>query len=60
VALLTGEPRNATLVATTEVELYSLGKQEFTAVLRESETLEEEVRKIVFERSNFNPKLHNI
>jgi putative ABC transport system ATP-binding protein len=50
VALLTGEPRNATVVATTEVELYSLGKQEFTAVLRESETFEEEVRKIVFER----------
>lgn len=50
VALITGEPRNATVIAEHDVELYSLGKDEFTAVLKGSETFEEEVRKIVFER----------
>jgi putative ABC transport system ATP-binding protein len=50
VALITGEPRNATVAAEEDVELYSLTKEQFTAVLKQSETFEEEVRKIVFER----------
>lgn len=50
VALITGDPRNATIVALDDVELYSLTKDEFSAVLKQSETFEEEFRKIVFER----------
>jgi putative ABC transport system ATP-binding protein len=50
VALITGEPRNATVTALEEVEVYSLGKDAFNAVLKGSETFEEEFRKIVFER----------
>lgn len=50
VALITGEPRNATIVALEDVELYSLGQEEFNAVLKGSESFEEEFRKIVFER----------
>jgi CRP-like cAMP-binding protein len=50
VALMTGEPRNATVIAETDAELYSLGKAEFAAVLKGSETFEEEFRKVVFER----------
>jgi len=49
-ALLTGEPRNATVVAKEELELYSLGKEEFQAVLHASATFEEELRKALFER----------
>jgi putative ABC transport system ATP-binding protein len=49
-ALLTGEPRNATVVAKEELELYSLGKEEFRAVLQASATFEEELRKALFER----------
>jgi putative ABC transport system ATP-binding protein len=50
VALMTVEPRNATVIAETDAELYSLGKAEFAAVLKGSETFEEEFRKVVFER----------
>lgn len=50
VALLTGEPRNASVAALDEVELYSLNKEQFKAVMQSSETFEEEFRKIVFER----------
>jgi len=49
-ALLTGEPRNATVVARQDVELYSLGKEQFQAVLQASATFEEELRKALFER----------
>jgi putative ABC transport system ATP-binding protein len=49
-ALLTGEPRNATVVAKEDLELYSLGKEEFQAVLHASATFEEELRKALFER----------
>ena len=49
-ALLTGAPRNATVVATTEVELYSLGKAEFQEVLRLSGSFEEQLRKAIFGR----------
>jgi putative ABC transport system ATP-binding protein len=49
-ALLTGAPRNATVVAIDEVELYSLGKAEFQEVLRLSASFEEELRKALFER----------
>lgn len=49
-ALLTGAPRNATVVAKEDVEVYTLGKQEFQAVLRASASFEEEIRKALFER----------
>jgi len=49
-ALLTGEPRNATVVAREDLELYTLGKEEFRAVLQASATFEEELRKALFER----------
>jgi putative ABC transport system ATP-binding protein len=49
-ALLTGAPRNATVVAKEELEVYSLGKEQFQAVLRASASFEEEIRKALFER----------
>ncbi len=49
-ALLTGAPRNATVVAKEELEVYTLGKEQFEAVLRASATFEEEIRKALFER----------
>lgn len=49
-ALLTGEPRNATVRAIEDVELYVLGKQDFDAVIEASATFKEELRKVLFER----------
>jgi putative ABC transport system ATP-binding protein len=49
-ALLTGAPRNATVVAKEDLEVYTLGKEQFQAVLQASASFEEEVRKALFER----------
>jgi putative ABC transport system ATP-binding protein len=49
-ALMTGEPRNATVVAKDDLEVYSLGKEDFQAVIRASATFEEELRKALFAR----------
>jgi putative ABC transport system ATP-binding protein len=49
-ALLTGEPRNATVVAAGPIELYSLGKEDFRAALDASPTFKEELLKVFFSR----------
>ncbi len=50
-ALLTGEPRSATCVARTNVELYSLGKAEFQAALDASASFKQELYNIYFQRA---------
>jgi len=49
-ALLTGEPRNATVSAVADVEVFTLVKEKFHEVLAASDTFEEELRKALFER----------
>ena len=49
-ALITGEPRNASVVARDDVVLYALGKEDFHAVLASSASLGEELRKALFSR----------
>jgi putative ABC transport system ATP-binding protein len=49
-ALLSGEPRNATVQAETDAEVYSLGNADFQATLAASATFKEELRKVLFER----------
>ncbi|HUY87993.1 MAG TPA: ATP-binding cassette domain-containing protein [Pirellulales bacterium] len=49
-ALLTGAPRNATVRAVEDLELYVLGKQDFDAVIEASATFKEELRKVLFGR----------
>ncbi len=49
-ALLTGAPRNATVVAKEPLEVYSLGKEDFEAVIQASATFQEELRKALFAR----------
>jgi putative ABC transport system ATP-binding protein len=49
-ALLTGAPRNATVTAKEPLEVYSLGNEDFQAVIRASATFEEELRKALFAR----------
>ncbi|MEQ8785920.1 MAG: ATP-binding cassette domain-containing protein [Pirellulaceae bacterium] len=49
-ALLTGNPRNASVVTREETVLYTLGKDNFNAVLASSSSFEDELRKALFER----------
>lgn len=49
-ALITDEPRNATVVAKEKSVFYALGKEEFQAVLATSATFEEELRQALFNR----------
>jgi len=49
-ALMTGEPRNATVTAKTDTVVYALGKEDFQAVLAGSASFSEELRKALFER----------
>jgi len=49
-ALLTGEPRNASVVAKEEVVVYTLGKEDFREVIDSSASFSEELRKALFER----------
>ncbi len=49
-ALITDEPRNATIVAHEPCIFYALGKDDFRAVLETSATFEEELRQALFRR----------
>jgi putative ABC transport system ATP-binding protein len=49
-SLLTGAPRNATVMAKERVQVYWLDKEDFQAVLQVSASFEEELRKALFER----------
>ncbi len=49
-ALLTGQPRNATVEARTEVTLYSLSKAYFQAALESSATFKEQLLEVFFQR----------
>jgi putative ABC transport system ATP-binding protein len=49
-ALLSGEPRNASVLALEDVELYVLGKADFQAVIEASASFKEQLLKVLFER----------
>lgn len=49
-ALLTGDPRNATVTTSEDVVLYALDKNEFKAAMEASDSFEEELRKALFDR----------
>ena len=49
-SLLTDEPRNATLVTTEPSVFYTLGKEDFRKVIEQSASLEDELRKSIFDR----------
>ena len=49
-ALITDEPRNASVLASSNSVFYTLGKNEFRAVLEKSATFEEEIRQALFNR----------
>jgi len=49
-ALLTGQPRNATVVAEQSTTVYCLSKQDFQKAMNERATLEAEVRSSLFDR----------
>ncbi|MGO8749862.1 MAG: ATP-binding cassette domain-containing protein [Thermoguttaceae bacterium] len=49
-ALLTGEPRNATVLTREDTEVYTLGKDTFQGVIGASASFEEEIRKALFQR----------
>jgi putative ABC transport system ATP-binding protein len=49
-ALLTGNPRNASVITKIDTVLYALGKDDFNSVLAASASFEDELRKALFER----------
>jgi putative ABC transport system ATP-binding protein len=49
-ALLTGAPRNATVIAIEEVDLYTLDKPRFRSAITSSEPFRKELEKILFQR----------
>ena len=49
-ALLTDEPRNATVVAKEDLQLYVLGKADFKAAVDASPSLKEQLLKVFFQR----------
>ncbi|HTU91436.1 MAG TPA: ATP-binding cassette domain-containing protein [Gemmataceae bacterium] len=49
-ALLTGAPRNATVVAVQDVELYTLDEPHFRSAIASSEPFRKELEKILFQR----------
>jgi len=51
VALLTGAPRNATVVAKEPVEVLTLAKEHFDEALKRSKTLDEQLRDVLYRRT---------
>ncbi len=51
VALIKDQPRNASVVATTETTCYVLDRDEFRAVIETSDSFETELRKALFDRT---------
>jgi putative ABC transport system ATP-binding protein len=49
-ALLSGEPRNATVVAAKPVDTYVLGKPDFDAAIEASQSFREQLRRVYFQR----------
>ncbi len=49
-ALLSGDPRSASIVATVQTTLYALGKQDFQSALAASGSFNEQLRKVAFQR----------
>ena len=49
-SLISGEPRNATVVATTPLDTYVLGKDEFRAAVEQSASFREQLRRVYFQR----------
>lgn len=49
-ALLSGDPRSASIVVTAPATLYALGKQDFQTALAASGSFNEQLRKVAFQR----------
>jgi putative ABC transport system ATP-binding protein len=49
-ALISGEPRNATVVATKPLDTYVLGKADFRAAVEQSASFREQLRRVYFQR----------
>jgi CRP-like cAMP-binding protein len=50
VALISGEPRNATIVAEGDVDTYVLGKTDFETALASSRSFRDQLHRIYFMR----------
>lgn len=54
ISVLTGEPRNASVTAVEEVELFLLNKGDFKAILKEFPTLDERISEKIAYRQKFS------
>jgi CRP-like cAMP-binding protein len=49
-ALMSGNPRNATVIASKPVDTYVLGKPDFDAAIGASQSFREQLRRVYFQR----------
>ena len=49
-ALMTGEPRNASIITTADTTTYSLGKDDFQEAISLSDSFQQQLRKVAFRR----------
>jgi putative ABC transport system ATP-binding protein len=49
-ALMSGDPRNATVIADDPVETYVLGEEEFRAAIEKSASFRDQLRRVYFMR----------
>jgi putative ABC transport system ATP-binding protein len=49
-ALMSGNPRNATVIASKPVDTYVLGKPDFDAAIEASQSFREQLRRVYFQR----------
>ena len=50
ISLISGEPRNATIIADTDVELFLLFRNDFTALVRDNPGLEQKIKEVIARR----------
>jgi putative ABC transport system ATP-binding protein len=51
-ALITGEPRNATVIAAKNTDLYTLDKPDFQSAIESSATFKEQLLRVLFQRGH--------
>ena len=58
-ALVTNEPRSATVIAEEYTELFTLARNEFNELIMHNELLKDHIEELVAQRKEENKRLHS-